>query len=106
MGRFNMHLRKFSNFLLSFRGLMIDFNFFVHSQQVYKRFPKRFPITTQFYPKLFGHSSSFVCITCNEGAKGSMTMILFWGMGAKGVFLVGSAQCSKKISDGPINVVF
>jgi len=47
-----------------------------------------------------------VCITCNEGAKGSMTMILFWGMGTKGVFLVGSAQCSKKISDGPINVIF
>lgn len=33
-------------------------------------------------------------------------MILFWGMGPKGVFLLGSAQCSKKISDGPFNVVF
>jgi hypothetical protein len=40
------------------------------------------------------------------GAKGSMTILLFWGMGAKGVFLLGSAQCSKNISDGPINVGF
>jgi hypothetical protein len=35
-----------------------------------------------------------------------MTMLLFWGMGAKGVFLLGSAQCSKKISDCPFNVAF
>jgi len=100
MGRLYMHLRKFSDFLLSFRGLMMDFNFLVHSRKVHKRFPMRFLITTQFYPKLFGHSSSFVCISCNGGQKEAWLRFYFGEWGPKRCFYWGVPNVLKTLVMG------
>jgi hypothetical protein len=78
-----------------------DFCFFplfpMCSHQVPMGFPKTFPIAPQFYPVLFAKSS-------RKGRLKGSTFVSILQLGSKELLLLKSAQCSKKVCDGPINV--
>ncbi len=65
--------------------------------------PKTFPIAPQFYCTWFAESSTLMYINWNGGPFGS-TFDSIWVV-QRGTLLLGSAQCSKKIGDGPINMI-
>ncbi len=71
--------------------------------KVLKLFPKTFPIAPQFYPTPFAESSTLMYIKWNGGPWGS-TFDSIWVV-QRGTLLLGSALYSKKIGDGPINMI-
>ncbi len=73
------------------------------SHEVLKLFPITFAIAPQIYPIRFAQSSTLMYINWKGGSWESTFVSVLW-LGSKEVLLWGSAQCSKNIADGPINM--
>jgi len=71
--------------------------------QVPKLFHNAFPVASQFYPIWFAQSSTLIYINW-EGRLLRIHLFLFCNWGSKEVLPLGSAQCSKKIAVGPMNM--
>ncbi len=75
--------------------------------QVPNLFPKEFPKAPQFYPIWFAQSSALMYINWKGILLGEYICIYFANGGPKRCLPpLGSAQCSKKIADGLLNMVF
>ncbi len=74
-------------------------------------FLKLLPIEPQFYPILFGHSSTFTYRVC-KGRRGRerwptkcINLLLFWGAGPKRMHLLRTANVPDKSVIGPVSVL-
>jgi hypothetical protein len=62
-----------------------------------------FPIAPQIYPRWFAQSSTLMYLN-QKGELYWSTFVFILQLGSKRVLLLVSAQFSKKLDDGPINM--